>query len=55
MQAVKDVQIESKRLQEQVEKLEKILQAYQSELLVGSHLKDRLDGLHRYVVLHLHR
>ena len=55
MQEVKDVQIESKRLQEQVEKLEKILQAYQSELLVGSHLKDRLDGLNRYVVLHPYR
>ena len=52
MQAVKDVQIESKRLHEQVEKLEKILEAYENKLLVGSHLKDRLDGLYRYVVLH---
>ena len=55
MQAVKEVQIESKQLHEQVEKLGKILEAYQSESLAGSHLKDRLDGLHRYVVLHPYR
>ena len=52
MQAVKGVQIESKQLHGQVEKLEKILEAYQNESLAGSHLKDRLDGLHRYVVSH---
>ena len=52
MQAVKGVQIESKQLHEQVEKLGKILEAYQNELLAGSHVKDRLDGLHRYVILH---
>ena len=50
MQAVNDVQIQSKQLHEQVEKLERILEAYQSESLAGSHLKDRLDGLYRYVV-----
>ena len=59
MQAVKDIQNESKQLHEQVKKLEQILEAYQSkayqsESLAGSNLKDRLDGLHRYVVLHLY-
>ena len=55
MQAVNDVQIESEQLHEQVKKLGKILEAYQSESLAGSNLKDRLDGLHRYVVLHPYR
>ena len=50
MQAVNDVQIQSKQLHEQVEKLERILEAYQSESLAGSHLKDHLDGLYRYVI-----
>ena len=34
MQAVKDVQIESKQLHEQIKKLEKMLEAYQSESIV---------------------
>ena len=47
LQAIKNVQIESKRLREQTEMLRKILEDYQSELPAGSNLKDRLDGLHR--------
>ena len=45
MQAVKDVKIESKQLHEQVEKLEKILEAYKND----NHLEDHLDELRRYV------
>ena len=53
VQAVKDVENESKQLQKQVEKLGKILEAYQSESLAGGHLvEDCLDGLNRYVILH---
>ena len=45
--AIKDVQIESKRLHEQIEILRRMLEAYQSGLPTGSNLKDRLDGLRR--------
>ena len=47
LQVINDVQIESKRLHEQIEMLRKMLEAYQSGLPAGRHLKDRLDGLHR--------
>ena len=51
MQAVKGVKIESKHLHEQVEKLAKMVEAYQNESPASSNLMDRLDGLHRYVIL----
>ena len=51
MQAVKGVKIESKHLHEQVEKLAKMVEAYQSESPASSNFMDRLDGLHRYVIL----
>ena len=47
LQAMKDVQIESERLDEQIGMLRKMLEAYQSGLPTGSNLKDRLDGLRR--------
>jgi uncharacterized coiled-coil protein SlyX len=47
-QAVKSVQIEATHLHEQVDKLVKMLEAFQSELPPST--KDRLDGLYRYVI-----
>ena len=47
LQAMKDVEIESKRLHEQIEMLREIFETYQSGLPAGSNSKDRLDGLHR--------
>ena len=47
LQVINDVQIESKRLHEQIEILRKMLEAYQSGLPAGSNLKERLDGSQR--------
>ena len=51
MQAVKGVKIEFERLHEQVEKLAKMIEASQNQSPASSNLRDRLDGLRRYVIL----
>jgi hypothetical protein len=48
LQEVKDVRKEATDLRNQVEELKIMLQAYEGELPLK--VKDRLDGLHRYVI-----